>query len=557
MNPKLKHVLAFLASFVDFSLGIAKELEGDSNIRLPTSNQARSYFKFTQLGGDVEGRDDYPNEYYGDRFGTTIAMNSNGSRVAVGAPGDGYCYDYDAYVDVYEVDFTDDGNPQWVLLGNSIKSSIAGQQIYWGSSIGINGAGTRVVIGNAGDFYGVNPSMRVVDLDETTDPPTWKLVGTRVPEIDDCYDYCDGGVIVAISQEGGYVAFQGDVYAHDEVTDTWVEVGAGLESCYVTGFSADGRRVNCGVSVYELDESSDQWNQIGSNAIDGSGISELNKNGDTLAVVSNDANKVQVYQLDEDLNWEQVGNDITAKADSSLSKGWYFVRPSINAEGNRVAIEMNTMPFPYPNGKHSKVDIFDYKANKNTWKKIGSSLEEENPDDLGYRVSLSSNGIRLAIGAPDNDNNGYQTGHVRAYEIQELTTSQIKSSYDYDGTGKNWCMQPHKTKSGALVKVKPCNGNEKKQKWFHDTDNQIRIKLKPWLCAKSKGRDVRLGVCKSSGIKPNTMTFVYDEDEKQISVKNKKNVVFNVGIDLTNKSIRIYGPQATNPTLNLWSMDPV
>lgn len=563
----MKHVLAFLALFVELSLGIAKELKGDSTIRDLASNQGRSYFEFTQLGGDVEGRDNYPNDpdsdpqYYGDRFGFTTAMNSNGSRVAVGAPGDGYCADYDAYVDVFELEFTDDGSPQWALLGNSIKSSMGGrgsQQIYWGINIGMNGAGTRVVIGNAGDFYGVNPSMRVVDLDETTDPPTWKLVGKRVPEVDDCNYYCDGGAVVAISKEGGHVAFQGDVYAHNEVADTWEEVGTGLENCDVTGFSADGKRVNCGVSVYQLDETSDQWNQVGSDVIDGRGFSELNENGNTLAVTNLDHNKVQVYQLDDDLNWKQVGNDITAEDTPPQSTDWYFNKVGISADGNRVAIEMNNQN-PRPYGEQSKVDIFDFKANtKKEWKKIGSSLKEESPGDLGYQLSLSSNGLRLAIGAPQNNGNGLNTGHFRAYEMQTHTVSQIKSSYDYDGTGKTWCMQPLTMSSGALVKAKPCKDNEKKQRWFHDTDNQIRIRLKPWLCAKAQGnRAVQLGFCKSSGTKPNMVKFFYDEDEKQIYVKKKKNVVFNLGIDLTTKNIRIYGSQATNPSLSLWSIDPV
>ena len=37
-------------------------------------------------------------------------------------------------------------------------------------------------------------------------------------------------------------------------------------------------------------------------------------------------------------------------------------------------------------------------------------------DEFGFSVSLSSDGKRVAVGAPENDGRG----HVRVYELQEI-----------------------------------------------------------------------------------------------------------------------------------------
>jgi len=273
---------------------------------------------------------------------------------------------------------------------------------------------------------------------------------------------------------------------------------------------------------------------------DGSGYSDLSNDGNSLAVIPKNSNTVQVYQLDKDFNWIKIGNDIVGIDD------WNPLRVSINTDGNRVTIGMGNHP-------QYKVDVFDYNAKKDKWKRIGRSLEQENSDDRGYIVSMSSNGMRLAIGAPYNDDKGLDTGHFRAYEIQEYTTYQIKSSHDLDGKGNFWCMQPQKMKSGMPVKAKPCVDNKKQQKWFHDAYNQIRLRSKPWLCAKWKGRAVVLKGCYNDS---DSVGMIYDEDKKQIHVE-KENSDFNLRIDVKTKKVRLYLLQAPNPTLSSWSLDPV
>ena len=49
---------------------------------------------------------------------------------------------------------------------------------------------------------------------------------------------------------------------------------------------------------------------------------------------------------------------------------------------------------------------------------LGQILMEQIFLRSGRSVSLSSDGSRVAIGAPYNDGNGSNSGHVRIYELQ-------------------------------------------------------------------------------------------------------------------------------------------
>merc|ERR1712100_903072 len=58
---------------------------------------------------------------------------------------------------------------------------------------------------------------------------------------------------------------------------------------------------------------------------------------------------------------------------------------------------------------------------------------EARGDESGYAVSLSSDGKTVVIGAPDNDDNGYNAGHVRVYEYNETILEWTQLGQDIDG----------------------------------------------------------------------------------------------------------------------------
>jgi len=57
---------------------------------------------------------------------------------------------------------------------------------------------------------------------------------------------------------------------------------------------------------------------------------------------------------------------------------------------------------------------------------VGGDIDGEDADDSsGESVSLSSDGTRVAIGAPFNNGNGFSSGHVRIYEEVSGVWTQV------------------------------------------------------------------------------------------------------------------------------------
>ncbi|MDC1116243.1 hypothetical protein OAS73_00005, partial [Luminiphilus sp.] len=75
------------------------------------------------------------------------------------------------------------------------------------------------------------------------------------------------------------------------------------------------------------------------------------------------------------------------------------------------------------NGTDSgRVRVYEYSGN--AWTQLGLDIDGEAADDfLGQSVSLSSDGTRVAIGAPENDSNGNNAGHVRVYRFASASSA--------------------------------------------------------------------------------------------------------------------------------------
>ena len=65
---------------------------------------------------------------------------------------------------------------------------------------------------------------------------------------------------------------------------------------------------------------------------------------------------------------------------------------------------------------------------------MGSDIDGEAADDnFGLAVSLSSDGLTVAIGAPYNDGNGSISGHVRVYKFESVNSVWLQMGSDIDG----------------------------------------------------------------------------------------------------------------------------
>ncbi len=174
---------------------------------------------------------------------------------------------------------------------------------------------------------------------------------------------------------------------------------------------------------------------------DWSGRVSLSSDGSRVAIGAqqNDGNgttsgHVRIYDYIES-NWVQVGDDIDGEAVGDKSGR----SVSLSSDGSRVAIGA---PENDDNGNNSgHVRIYDYTPSGVTsWTQVGSDIDgEAEGDQSGIDVSLSSDGSRVAIGAPENDGNGNQSGHVRIYDYNGSNWVQVgddidgEAAYDYSG----------------------------------------------------------------------------------------------------------------------------
>ena len=111
-------------------------------------------------------------------------------------------------------------------------------------------------------------------------------------------------------------------------------------------------------------------------------------------------------------DWGQLGLDIDGEAAFDYS-GWSV---SLSADGLSVAIGATHNAANGTNSGH--VRIYDWNASSSLWEQRGTDIDGEAAEhQSGFSVSLSADGQSVAIGAPYNEG-GLNSGHVRVYELK-------------------------------------------------------------------------------------------------------------------------------------------
>ena len=71
-----------------------------------------------------------------------------------------------------------------------------------------------------------------------------------------------------------------------------------------------------------------------------------------------------------------------------------------------------------------------------SWFQVGADIDgEASGGESGYAVALSSDGTTVAIGAPFNDENGHNAGHVRVFNNVESVWTQVGDDIDGEAVG--------------------------------------------------------------------------------------------------------------------------
>ena len=390
-------------------------------------------FDWTQVGTDIDGNGD------GAQSGSSVSISSNGTRVAIGAP---YADDRKGIVRVYA-----ESDGTWTQAGDVIDCK--DDDASFGHSVSISSDGTRVAIGapsHDADGFRRYGHVRVY----AESGGTWTQVGA---DIVGEHAGDRSGSSVSISSDGKRVAIGADrnlaaghtrVFA--ESGGAWTQVGAdidgeaaGDESGFSVSISSDGMRVAIGailnsdkaghVRVYA--ESGGTWTQVGADIVgehagveSGTSVS-ISSNGTRVAIGApyadeagnNMCGQVRVY-AESGNTWIQVGTDIDGE-DEEEGSG---LSVSISSDGTRVAIGA---PSHDSNAGHVRV----YSESGGTWTQVAAGIDGEAGGDFsGVSVSMSSDGTRVAIGAPYNDGAGNAAGHARVFVESNAVSEPDASS---------------------------------------------------------------------------------------------------------------------------------
>jgi hypothetical protein len=109
--------------------------------------------------------------------------------------------------------------------------------------------------------------------------------------------------------------------------------------------------------------------------------------------------------------------------------GWSV---SLSSDGKTVAV--GAKGNDNSNGSDSgHVRVYKFDDVTSDWRKLGDDIDGEAATDYsGYSVSLSSDGKTVAIGAPYNDGNGSNSGHVRVYKVDD-SDNWVQLGLDING----------------------------------------------------------------------------------------------------------------------------
>jgi len=178
----------------------------------------------------------------------------------------------------------------------------------------------------------------------------------------------------------------------------------------------------------QLDPNTTIWTQVGQRINGPTFNANMSLSGDGTVIAfggtnwTGDPGRVRVYRIDSG-NWTQVGEDIIGEGDADRSGNSI----SLSYDGSVVAIGAPHNDGNGVNSGHVRV----YHNNSGAWIQVGEDIDGEAAnDEFGKSISLSSDGSVVAVAAPLNDGSGEDSGHVRIYRNDSGTWAQVGGDID-------------------------------------------------------------------------------------------------------------------------------
>jgi hypothetical protein len=378
--------------------------------------------EWTQIGDDING------EAVDDLSGYSVSLSADGSIVAIGAPFNDGNGDKSGHVRVYQFI-----NNAWEKIGDDIDGEAVEDQS--GFSVSLSADGSIVAIG-APENDGVTPDtrqyysrghVRVFKYDDDIDQ--WKQIGEDI----DGEEHSDqSGSSISLSSDGSIVAIgarnnrssRGHVRVYQFIDNAWEQIGDDIDGEETGDQSGNSVSISSDGSVVA----------IGGFANQGNG----DRSGHVRVFES------QYDNFNSKYVWTKIGNDIYGEEDDRSGSS-----VSLSADGLRVAIGAVSN-----NGNTGRVRVYQFI--NNAWEKIGDDIDGEAAgDQFGNSVSLSSDGSILAIGGwlHDDDDNGDNSGHVTVYQLIDNEWTKLGFDIDGEAAGDKFGYSVSLSANGLIVAI--------------------------------------------------------------------------------------------------------
>jgi len=330
-------------------------------------------------------------------------------------------------------------NNGWVQRGGDLYGET---HFARASNVAVSKSGDVVAVGAPGNNNGGGYNGGHVRVYEWSGS-TWEKRGDDIDSenVDELYGEAvslnGDGTVIAIGATGvGTGYYSGETRIFQWSGSTWQQMGSGLagnaydffgtavslsDSGMTIAIGANGVNYYDGV-VRVFDWNGSAWIQRGTDLISGSSNLEfgsavsINGNGNILAVGIPSSNingtnsgEVCIFKWDG-TSWTLMGSTIPGLSPFD----GFGEKVSLSTDGLTVA-----MGAPGYDGAGTSLGLCRvFQWNGSDWSSVGSDIEGEfNADNAGESVAISGDGLTVAVGAPRHDGTGSDHGQVRIFKF--------------------------------------------------------------------------------------------------------------------------------------------
>ena len=146
------------------------------------------------------------------------------------------------------------------------------------------------------------------------------------------------------------------------------------------------------------------------------------------------------------LAWTQIGSNLIGDEDAD-SFGF-----AVAASGDGKTIAVGGYAATGEQSRSGIVRVFQ--LSDDDWVQLGTDIDgEAGGDQFGHAVSISKDGLTVAVGAPSNDGAGSDSGHVRVFAFVLGDWVQIGADIDGEGSGDQFGYSVSLSDDGTYLAV--------------------------------------------------------------------------------------------------------